>query len=185
MLCQHYHIHKVQRSVLEETRQYRNEDGRERRQSYLVSDKLSRTLNTNIPKRWRKNTMTKPFSKRKRQILISEFFKKTQSCKHWYDDNIELNCRRECNQITVSCIIFFLIFSFYVSSAEMRLTITKLNLLRVLYSPLLVGLVQTTPLYGQILKIPTHWTTKLFYRQTSILMNHSLVCVNYFLCFSE
>ena len=84
--------------MLEETRQYRNNDNRERRKSYLVSNGLSRTLNTNIPKRKKKNTNSKAFLKQKHQILISEFFKKAQSCERAYENNLELTCRRKYNQ---------------------------------------------------------------------------------------
>ena len=55
--------------VVEETRQYRNVDGRARRQTFLVSNKFGRTLNTNIPKRRRKHTMTRQ-TQTKRTLLL-------------------------------------------------------------------------------------------------------------------
>ena len=85
---------KIHKRVMCDTSVFRNEDKQIRRAVFLDANRNGNQLHANVPKR-RKGKMTKPFSDQKRQILISEAFKKMQNKPRTIGGNLELSMKTQ------------------------------------------------------------------------------------------
>ena len=90
-------LSRIHRIVMLETRDFRREDGLNRRTIYLDENRNNQNLNANIPRK-RKIKNAKPFSAQKRQILISAAFKKMQKRPRTDGGNIELSLKNQLDQ---------------------------------------------------------------------------------------
>ena len=90
-------LSRIHRIVMLETRDFRREDGLNRRTIYLDENRNNQSLNANIPRK-RKIKNAKPFSAQKRQILISAAFKKMQKRPRTDGGNIELSLKNQIDQ---------------------------------------------------------------------------------------